>query len=65
MGQQADGQGRAISDGATTIAAAVAAILTQDDEEYDRFTRPEISLPEMREVFFAELLDVPALQIRV
>lgn len=66
MGQRADnGQGRAISDDAATIAAAAAATSEQDDEYSGRYTRPEISLPEMREVLLAVLLDVPALSIRV
>lgn len=71
VGRRTGGRGRAISDGAATIApattAATAAAPTQEDGEHDRFAEvwPEVSLPEMREVLLAELLDVPALQIRV
>lgn len=60
------GRSRAISDCSATIASATTATApTQDDGERDRFSWPEVSLPEMREVLLAELLDVPALQIRV
>lgn len=72
MERRADGQDRAISNTATiasaTTAATAAAALAQDDGKRDRgqrFTWPEVSLSEMREVLLAELLDVPALQIRV
>lgn len=69
MGRRVEGRSRAIPDDAATIASATTAAAapapTQDGGERDRFARPEVSLSEMREVLLAELLDVPALQIRV
>lgn len=59
MGRRAEERGRAVSDDVK------AAAHTQDVGERDRFAQPEISLSEMREVLLTELLDVPALQIRV
>lgn len=66
MGRRAEERGRAVSDSAAAIVSATtAAAHTEDDGERDRFAQPEVSLSEMREVLLAELLDVPALQIRV